>query len=211
MFGGQAPQFGALNPLLKGRIATRPIIEHWDGVQRMIASIRHGTVPASILMRKLAAYPRQHQLALALAEIGKIERTCHLLECLRSEAKRRTMEVGLNRHESVNALGRALFFGRQGLGHDRAFQEQMHRASCLVLLMAAITAWNTVYLDKALHTLQSQGMTITPELLQHLAPWGWEHINLLGHYHFDQPSWPLDNLRPLRSEVEMALAEAPEH
>jgi len=90
---GKRKDYGVLNPLLKGRIATRLIIEHWDGVQRMIASIRHGTVPASLLMRKLAAYPRQHQLAVTLAEIGKIERTCHLLECLRSEAKRRTIEV----------------------------------------------------------------------------------------------------------------------
>jgi len=206
---GKREDYGVLNPLLKGRIASRPIIEHWDGVQRMIASIRHGTVPASILMRKLAAYPRQHHLAVTLAEIGKIERTCHLLECLRSEAKRRTMEVRLNRHESVNALGRALFFGRHGLGHDRAFQEQMHRASCLVLVMAAITAWNTVYLNKALHTLGQRGMTITPELLQHVAPWGWEHINLLGRYHFDQPTWTLEHLRPLRREADIALAEAP--
>ena len=34
-------------------------------------------------MRKPASYPRQNQLAQALAEVGKIEQTQHLLECYR--------------------------------------------------------------------------------------------------------------------------------
>ena len=34
-----------------------------------------GTIPLSQHLRKLAAYPRQHDLALALYEIGRIERT----------------------------------------------------------------------------------------------------------------------------------------
>jgi hypothetical protein len=46
---------------------------------------------------------------------------------------------------------------------DRAFEDQMHRASCLVLVNAAIVAWNTVYLAKALETEQTiQGKTIEP-------------------------------------------------
>src|SRR3954463_13587661 len=139
-----------LNTLLKGRVSTRLIGDHWKDMQRLAGSIRHGATPESVLMCKLASYPRQNQLAQALAEVGKVEQTVHLLESYGSEAMRRQIERRLDCHESANALGRALFFGRRGVMRDRAFQDQMHRASCLVIVMAAIIAWNTVYLQDAI-------------------------------------------------------------
>ena len=38
--------------------------------------------PLSQLLRKLAAYPRQHDLGLALREIGRIERTVFIIDWL---------------------------------------------------------------------------------------------------------------------------------
>src|SRR3546814_4764578 len=38
-------------------------------------SIRTGTVTASAMLRKLCAYPRQNGLALALREVGRLERS----------------------------------------------------------------------------------------------------------------------------------------
>jgi TnpA family transposase len=46
------------NQLLTDRINTRLIVDNWDEVLRLAASIRHGTVSAALIMRKLAAYPR---------------------------------------------------------------------------------------------------------------------------------------------------------
>jgi Tn3 transposase DDE domain len=89
----------------------------------------------------------------------------------------------LDRHESANALGRGVFSGRRGVMRDRAFQNQMHRASCLLILMAAIIAWNTVYLIGAISALRAKGES-PDELLPHIAPLGWRHINLLGSYEF---------------------------
>ena len=40
---------------------------------------------------------------------------------------------------------------------DWAFEDQMRRASCLYLLMAAITAWNIIYLAKAIEGLRERG------------------------------------------------------
>src|SRR6266516_1830269 len=68
--------------------------------------------------------------------------------------------IGLNKGEALHALARQLFFGRLGELRDRAFEDQMHRASCLHLLMAAIAAWNTVYLTKAIATLRKRGEDI---------------------------------------------------
>ncbi len=39
-------------------------------------SIKTGTVTASVILRKLAAYPWQKGLALALRQLGKVERLC---------------------------------------------------------------------------------------------------------------------------------------
>ena len=40
--------------------------------------------------------------------------------------------------------------------------------------------WNTVYLE--FQGLRKRGQIIPDELLQHLSPLGWEHINLTGDY-----------------------------
>jgi len=39
-------------------------------------------MPPSQLLRKFASYPRQHELALALREIGRIERTLFIIDWL---------------------------------------------------------------------------------------------------------------------------------
>ena len=51
-------------------------------VIRLAASIQQGTVTASLILRKLGSYPRQNSLALALREVGRIERTLFMLEWL---------------------------------------------------------------------------------------------------------------------------------
>src|SRR5690348_6168802 len=56
--------------------------------------------------------------------------------------------------EALHALARQLFFGRLGELRDRALEDQMHRASCLHLLIAA---WNTIYLTEAFATLRRRG------------------------------------------------------
>ena len=39
-----------------------------------------GVMPPSQLLKKFAAYPRQHELAVALREIGRVERTLFIIE-----------------------------------------------------------------------------------------------------------------------------------
>lgn len=193
----------SLKSLLFSQVKSKLIIEQWDEMRRVASSIRHGTVSASLIMRKLAAYPRQNQVARALTEMGKLERTAYLLEYFRDEALRRRVLIGLNKGEALHALARQLFFGRLGELRDRAFEDQMHRASCLHLLMAAIGAWNTVYLTKAIEVLRKRGEDIPEATVAHIAPLGWEHIRLIGDYHFaPQSGRSLENLRPLRLQEE---------
>jgi len=179
---GKDQRFPALARLIGGTINSRLIAAQWQEVLRLAASIREGNVTASLILRKLGSYPRQNSLAAALREIGRIERTLFTLEWLQSPDLRRRVQVGLNKGEAKNALARAVFFNRLGEMRDRTFENQRYRASGLNLVVAAIILWNTIYLERATRLLQQKGRTIADDLLVHLSPLGWEHINLTGDY-----------------------------
>ena len=93
---------------------TKLITAQWDDVLRLTTSVRTGTVSASLLLKRLGAYPRQNGLALALREIGRIERTLHALDWLERPQLRRQATAELNKGESRNALCRAVCFHRLG-------------------------------------------------------------------------------------------------
>ena len=129
-----------------------------------------------------ARYPRQNGLAVALRELGRIERTLFILDWLQSVDLRRRVHAGLNKGEARNALARAVFFNRLGEIRDRSFEQQRYRASGLNLVTAAIVLWNTVYLERAVNALRGHDQGVDDALLQYLSPLGWEHINLTGDY-----------------------------
>ncbi|WP_420042390.1 Tn3 family transposase, partial [Alcaligenes faecalis] len=95
---------------------------HWDEILRLATSIKQGTVTASLMLRKLGSYPRQNGLAVALRELGRIERTLFILDWLQSVELRRRVHAGLNKGEARNALARAVFFNRLGEIRDRSFE-----------------------------------------------------------------------------------------
>ena len=135
----------------------------------------------SLIVRKLASYPRQNRLALAIRELGRLERTLFILEWIKSPSLRGKVLAGLNKGESRNALARAVFFNRLGEVRDRSFENQCYRASGLNLVVAAIILWNTVYLEKAIKQVK-ENMGVPDEYLSYLSPLGWGHINLTGDY-----------------------------
>ena len=55
-------------------------IEFWLDILRVAATMTAGTVPPSQILRKLASYLRQNDLASALREIGRVERTLFKLD-----------------------------------------------------------------------------------------------------------------------------------
>ena len=195
--------------LAAGAINLRVISDHWFELLRLALSIKTGTVTASVILRKLAAYPRQNGLALALRELGKLERTFFTLQWLQDPELRRRSHVGLNKGEQQNALRRAVFFNRLGEIRDRSYENQRHRASGLNLLVAAIILWNTTYLQRAVDHLRNQGHYPASGDLAHLSPLGWEHINLTGDYHWDtSPTLGPDEFRPLRTHAHDFAAAA---
>jgi hypothetical protein len=88
-------------PLLAGMtgdpVAIGHVAAHWDELLRLTTSIRSGTATASAMLRRLSAYPRQNGLALALREVGRIERSIFMLDWLRDLDLRRRTQAGLTR------------------------------------------------------------------------------------------------------------------
>ena len=192
--------YPALAGLVGGTLNVRLIATHWNEILRLASSIKQGTVTASLILRKLGAYPRQNSLALALRELGRLERTLFTLQWLQSPELRQRVQLGLNKGEAKNALARAVFFNRLGELRDRSFENQRYRASGLNLVVAAIVLWNTVYLGRAVHGLREQGQSVDEYLLAHLSPLGWEHINLTGDYVWhSNKRVAKGRFRPLRS------------
>jgi len=207
-FGAPAT-WPSLAPFIAGRPDEKLIAAHWNDVLRLTASVRTGVVSASLLLKRLGAYPRQNGLALALREIGRIERTLFTLDWLEQPALRRQATAELNKGESCNALSRAICFHRLGRLRDRTAEAQQHRASGLALVTAAISLWNTVYLGRALDALRQRGDVVPDTLLAHLAPLGWQHINLTGDYLWGADSnVGTDGFRPLRTTSPMAHISA---
>ena len=196
---GKAGDHPALRSMIGGSLNIKHLRAHWDDVLRLAASIKHGTVTASLMLRKLGSYPRQNGLAIALRELGRIERTLFILDWLQNVELRQRVHAGLNKGEARNALARAVFIHRLGEIRDRTFEQQRYRASGLNLVTAAIVLWNTVYLDRATQALRETGRLPDAGMLQFLSPLGWEHINLTGDYVWRQ-SRKVDEskYRPLR-------------
>ncbi|WP_143508293.1 Tn3 family transposase, partial [Pseudovibrio brasiliensis] len=132
-----------------------------------------GRIPPSQLLKKLASYPRQHELAVALREIGRLERTLFVLEWLLDTDMQRRALIGLNKGEAHHALKNALRIGRQGEIRDRTAEGQHYRIAGLNLLAAIIIYWNTDQLGQALSKRKLDGLDCPPELLAHISPLGW--------------------------------------
>nr|WP_275078204.1 Tn3 family transposase [Pseudovibrio axinellae] len=122
---------------------------NWNDILRLVTTIRSGQTRTSTLLAKLSAFPRQNGLALALRDIGRINRSIFLTQWWQSPQMRRNATASLNRSEAQNTLARALFFNRLGELRDRTLESQFFRASGLNILINVVAYWNTLYLQQA--------------------------------------------------------------
>ena len=197
--------YPTLELLIAARINVELIRAHWPEILRIAASIRTGTVTASLIMRQLASYPRQNGVAAALRELGRLDRTLFTLDWIEDPELRRSTGQELNKGESRNSLARAVFIHRLGEIRDRTYENQQHRASGLNFLVTAIILWNTRYLERAVVALR-QTEDVPDHLLAHLSPLGWEHINLTGDYVWvgtERMTENPDGFWPLRQSSEL--------
>lgn len=180
--GGTPPN---LKGMVGGKIREGLIASNWPDILRIAATMTAGTIAPSQILRKLASYPRQNDLAAALREVGRVERTLFMMDWVLNTDMQRRVQIGLNKGEAHHALKNALRIGRQGEIRDRTAEGQHYRMAALNLLAAIVIHWNTARLGEAVAERQDAGLPVPPELLAHTSPLGWAHILLTGEYR-----WP---------------------
>ena len=172
--------------LTGNKIREDVIVRNWPDILRVADTLASGALPPSQLLRKFAAYPRQHELAVALREIGRVERTLFIrtlciVDWLLDADMQCRANTGLNKGEAHHALR----IGRQVEIRDRSSEGQHYRMAGLNLLAAIVIHRNSTHLGEAVRQRKHAGLTVEPELLAHISPLGWAHILLTGEYR-----WP---------------------
>ena len=205
---GDADAYPTLKRHIGDRIDAAAIREGWDEALRVGVSIEDRIVVPSTVLKKLAALPKTNTLSRALREIGRIERTLFMIEWYSSPQLRDRCRAGLNKGEAGNKLTRAVFFHERGEIRDGSFESQAFRASGLNLVVSAIVFWNTVYLSRVVESLRAEGHSLPNDVIRHVSPQIWEHINLTGIYDWMRDPQPEGIFRPLRTVKEKLMAAA---
>lgn len=192
--------YGPLNWISRHRVSLQRLETNWDDLLRLAGSLKLGRVPAMGIMRTLQIGDQPTQLALALADLGRIDKTIHVLNYIDDENRRRATLQQLNRTESRHSLARDVFHGKRGELRQRYREGQEDQLGALGLVVNTIVLWNTIYMDAALAEIRREEMMpVLGEDVARLSPFAHDHINLLGRYNFAVPeAVTRGELRPLR-------------
>ena len=176
----------------------------WDDMLRKAFSLKLGWATASLVIEKLMASNPKSELARALQEYGRLIKTLHIMNWYESEEKRRWANRQLNKGESVHSLKAYLSVGNRGVRLRKTDEGLQHQVGCLNLLTNAVILWNSVYMDKVLKQLESEGDEVNYQDLLHIWPTRSEHINVHGKYEFNfEAARQRTGLRELRQLGEL--------
>ena len=104
--------------------------------------------------------PSPSSLARALAELGRVIKTLHVLEYAHDPAYRRTIHHLLSRGERRNSLARAVFHGQRGQLRRHYQVGQENQLDSLGIMINVIVLWQTIYIQAALDHLAAKGYPI---------------------------------------------------
>ena len=102
------------NPCFRDTINLDLIIEQWDELVRLAASLKDRLAPAHVVMQRLVNAPAADRLAGALSQLGRLAKTIHILRYIHEEPLRQAIQLQLNRGEFRHILAKWLFFANQG-------------------------------------------------------------------------------------------------
>jgi TnpA family transposase len=179
---GALPRLG---PHLTNTFKVERITYHWDDILRVAASLKKGYGTSSLFVQKLQAYPRQHPLARALQELGRLDKTLHILRWYEDIATRKRVSKQLNKGEALHRLRANLFYGKLGKIEGQEDEPLDQQVACLNLVTNAIIVFNSVHIARIVDELRREGLQIDEGDLARVWPTRFKHINLLGRFVFD--------------------------
>ncbi|MCP4288105.1 MAG: Tn3 family transposase, partial [Gammaproteobacteria bacterium] len=177
------------------------ILEYWDDLLRLIATIKLKKTTASDIFRRLNSYSRQHSLYQALKAFGQIIKSLFILRYIDDLELRQAIEKQLNKVELANKFTRAVAVGNPREFTQAEKEEQEIAEACNRLIKNCIICWNYLYLShKLAGTADAQSRENLMRFIETHSPVAWAHINLLGEYDFsDEKLRDSIGILPLKS------------
>ena len=163
------------------------VIQQWDEVLRLIATIKLKEVTASDLFRRLNSYSKQHALYRALKAFGQVPKSLFILQVIDDPVLRQAIEKQMDRIEHVHRFTRAVSVGnpREFLQAEKEDQEMAE--ACKRLIKNCIVCWNYLYLSQKLEDAKDEAQRqALLDAVAHGSAVAWRHLNLLGEYDFTE-------------------------
>jgi TnpA family transposase len=161
------------------------VIQQWDEILRMIATIKLKEVTASDLFRRLNSYSKQHALYRALKAFGQVPKSLFTLQVIDDPVLRQAIEKQMDRIEHVHRFTRAVSVGNPREFLQAEKEDQELEEACKRLIKNCITCWNYLYLSQKLEEIKdTASREALLDAVAHGSAVAWRHLNLLGEYDF---------------------------
>ena len=159
------------------------IIDNWDDILRLMATILLRKHRASTILKRLGAYSKQHPLQAALKEFGRVIKTNFILQYIDDVSLRQSIEKQLNKSELANRFADAVSFADQNI-LDSQKEDQEITAMCRTILQNIIILWNYVELTKIIMRSDQIDRKSLLENITQSSILTWQHVSLYGTYDF---------------------------
>lgn len=107
-----AADYGPLQGLIRARVNTAIIGDHWDDLLRA-GSLLTGAVKPAELFRYLVGGGHPTPVGRALLELGRLDRSAYLATYFDDELLRQRVGTQKNRQEARHTLARRVFHGQK--------------------------------------------------------------------------------------------------
>ena len=165
---------------------------HLLDMLQVAQSIQAGRISPSAILRRLGSASRKNKLYYAFRELGRVVRTCFLLEYIGDHELRQTIHAAQNKCEGFNKFAQWAYFGADVI-EDNVRDNQLKIIKYNHLIANLVIFHNCHTMTQALKELEAEGVVLTPELLAALSPYRTHHINRFGIYEVrDREPAPVD-------------------
>lgn len=166
------------------KVNRKLIMDEWDNILRIIASIAMKETSQSTVIRKLSSYTKSNSTLKALIEFDKIIMSIYMLKYIDDVEMRRCVHRALNRGEAFHQLRSAILkiSGKQILGKTDRMLEINNQ--CNKILACCMIYYNTALLSALLEQARQKGDDALCDAIKRLSPVAWQHFNMLGTFTF---------------------------
>lgn len=172
----------------KHKISKDKIINQWDNIKQIIASLVLKKSNQSILIRKLTDNKFKNETKEALWAYNDILRSEYIYRYIDDEQLRKSVRKALNRTEAYHQLKRTVATVNSDKLNGKNDECLTINDACARLLCEVILYYNATILSGVLTAKEKDGKLDEVERIKKVSIAAWSHVNLHGNYTFKNRS-----------------------